>query len=91
MVQREGSKEAAKQLEADIVKDGKQWAVIRRLAHRWLAVTRRSGPAQIGQLQEVGMARGRVRALVMLAHEQGRIPHPASAGFRAVWCGKDPI
>ena len=28
------AKEAAKQLEADIVKHGKQWAAIRRLAHR---------------------------------------------------------
>ena len=30
------AKGAAKQLESDIVEHGKQWATIRRLAHRWL-------------------------------------------------------
>ena len=40
------AKGAAKQLEADMAEYGQQWASIRRLVHRWLAVTRRSGPAR---------------------------------------------
>ena len=88
-VQRAG-KEAAKQLEVDIVEHGKQWATIPRLAHQWLAVTRRSGPARIGQLQEIGLARGRVRACMLRAHEQGCIPCLDTARHSAVWCGQDP-
>ena len=84
------AKGVAKQLEADMVEYGKQWASIRRLAHRWLAVTRRSGPARIRQVQEIGMARDKVRACMQLAHRQGHIPCGATAWSREVWCGQDP-
>ena len=87
------AKGEAKQLEADTAEYGKQWASIRRLAHnRWLAVTQRSGPARsrTRQLQEVGLARDRVRACLQLALRQGRIPSERTARCREVWCGQEP-
>ena len=83
------AKGAAKQLEADMADHGRMWALTRRLAGKWLAVTRRSGPARVGLLHEVGLARGRVRAFVLRAHAKGRVPRNDLLAS-AVWCGQDP-